>query len=134
VPVTEISKLIYFGYGFEGTVTIVIPDTVEIMSDCAIDFTGIPGSDTDGKFVILCEATSKPRLWSNNWIDPEADENDTKFTVVWGVDISDGFVYKKNGNAMQFYQRHGFVAVEERIDTSNNEVEVLMKWNRACPI
>lgn len=43
-------------------------------------------------------------------------------------------VYKKNGNAMQFYQRHGFAAVEERIDTSNNEVEVLMRWNRACPI
>ena len=43
-------------------------------------------------------------------------------------------VYKKNWSALQFYQRHNFVAVEERIDTNSNEAELLLRWNRACPI
>ena len=43
-------------------------------------------------------------------------------------------VYRKNEKALQFYQKHNFVAVEERIDTNNNEVELLMRWDKACPI
>ena len=43
-------------------------------------------------------------------------------------------VYKKNLRALQFYQRHNFVTVEERIDTINNEAELLLRWNGACPI
>ena len=43
-------------------------------------------------------------------------------------------VYRKNEKTLQFYQKHNFVAVEERIDTNNNEVELLMRWDKACPI
>lgn len=43
-------------------------------------------------------------------------------------------VYKKNEKALQFYRKHGFVVTEERIDTKTNEAELLMRWNRACPI
>ena len=42
--------------------------------------------------------------------------------------------YKKNVRALQFYQRHNFVIVEEQIDTNNNEAELLLRWNKACPI
>ena len=43
-------------------------------------------------------------------------------------------VYKKNEKAQQFYSKHGFVVTEERIDTKTDEAELLMRWNRACPI
>ena len=43
-------------------------------------------------------------------------------------------VYKKNEKALQFYRKHNFVIIEERTDSSTNEKELLMRWNRACPI
>jgi ribosomal protein S18 acetylase RimI-like enzyme len=43
-------------------------------------------------------------------------------------------VYKQNERAMQFYAKLNFVVVEERIDANTNEVELLMRWNSACPI
>ena len=43
-------------------------------------------------------------------------------------------VYKKNENAMRFYHKQNFVVMEERIDSNTNEAELLMSWNRACPI
>lgn len=43
-------------------------------------------------------------------------------------------VYKKNEKARQFYRRHNFIVMEERTDVNTNEKEVLMRWNRACPI
>ena len=43
-------------------------------------------------------------------------------------------VYKKNEKALQFYSKHGFAVTEERIDTRTDEAELLMRWNRACPI
>ena len=43
-------------------------------------------------------------------------------------------VYKKNEKALQFYRKHGFVVTGERIDTKTDEAELLMRWNRACPI
>ena len=43
-------------------------------------------------------------------------------------------VYKKNENVMQFYRKQNFVVIEERIDSNTNEAELLMSWNRACPI
>lgn len=43
-------------------------------------------------------------------------------------------VYRKNEKALQFYRKHNFVVIEERIDTKTNEEELLMRWNRACPI
>ena len=43
-------------------------------------------------------------------------------------------VYRKNEKALQFYRKQNFVAMEERIDTKTNEEELLMRWNRACPI
>ena len=35
---------------------------------------------------------------------------------------------------MQFYRKQNFVVIEERIDSNTNEAELLMSWNRACPI
>ena len=43
-------------------------------------------------------------------------------------------VYKKNEKALQFYRKHSFVVTGERIDTKTDETELLMRWNRACPI
>lgn len=43
-------------------------------------------------------------------------------------------VYRKNEKALQFYRKHNFVVMGERIDTKTNEKELLMRWNRACPI
>ena len=43
-------------------------------------------------------------------------------------------VYKKNEKAMRFYHKQNFVVMEERIDLNTNEAELLMSWNRACPI
>ena len=43
-------------------------------------------------------------------------------------------VYKKNEKALQFYRKHGFVVTGGRIDTKTDEAELLMRWNRACPI
>lgn len=43
-------------------------------------------------------------------------------------------VYKKNEKALQFYSKRGFAVTEERIDTITGEKELLMRWNRACPI
>ena len=43
-------------------------------------------------------------------------------------------VYKKNEKVMQFYRKQNFVVIEERIDSNTNEAELLMSWNRACPI
>ena len=43
-------------------------------------------------------------------------------------------VYKKNEKAQQFYSKRGFAVTEERIDTRTGEKELLMRWNRACPI
>lgn len=43
-------------------------------------------------------------------------------------------VYKKNEKALQFYSKLGFAVTEERIDTRTGEKELLMRWNRACPI
>ena len=43
-------------------------------------------------------------------------------------------VYKKNEKALQFYSKRGFAVTEERIDTKTGEKELLMRWNRACPI
>ena len=43
-------------------------------------------------------------------------------------------VYKKNEKAIRLYSKHKFVVMEERIDANTNEVELLMRWNRICPI
>ena len=43
-------------------------------------------------------------------------------------------VYRKNEKALQFYRKHNFVVMGERMDTKTNEEELLMRWNRACPI
>lgn len=43
-------------------------------------------------------------------------------------------VYKKNEKALQFYSKRGFAVTEEHIDTRTGEKELLMRWNRACPI
>ena len=43
-------------------------------------------------------------------------------------------VYKKNEKALQFYSKRGFAVTEERVDTKTDEAELLMRWNRACPI
>ena len=43
-------------------------------------------------------------------------------------------VYRKNEKALQFYRQQNFVAMGERIDTNTNEEDLLMRWNRACPI
>ena len=43
-------------------------------------------------------------------------------------------VYKKNEKALQFYSKRGFAVTKERIDTRTGEKELLMRWNRACPI
>jgi putative acetyltransferase len=43
-------------------------------------------------------------------------------------------VYKKNEKAMRFYCKQNFVAMKERIDANTNEAELVMRWNRACPI
>ena len=43
-------------------------------------------------------------------------------------------VYKKNKKALQFYSKLGFAVTEERINTRTGEKELLMRWNRACPI
>ena len=43
-------------------------------------------------------------------------------------------VYKKNEKVMQFYRKQNFVVIEERIDSNTNEAELMMSWNRACPI
>ncbi|WP_453996120.1 GNAT family N-acetyltransferase [Bacillus nitroreducens] len=39
-------------------------------------------------------------------------------------------VYKKNRNAVQFYERNGFVIKEELIDEQTAEEEFLMGWER----
>ena len=39
-------------------------------------------------------------------------------------------VYKKNDKALLFYQKQNFITAKEMIDTNNNEVELLMIWNR----
>lgn len=43
-------------------------------------------------------------------------------------------VYRKNEKAMYFYQRNNFVVMGERTDTNNNEVELLMRWDKVCAI
>ena len=42
--------------------------------------------------------------------------------------------YKKNEKTQQFYRKHNFVVIKERIDNNTDEAELLMRWNRACPI
>ncbi len=39
-------------------------------------------------------------------------------------------VYKKNQQAVRFYQREGFTVEKEQIDENTSEVEYLMVWNR----
>lgn len=39
-------------------------------------------------------------------------------------------VYKKNINAINFYQKNDFMITDESIDEDTNEVEYTMTWNR----
>lgn len=40
-------------------------------------------------------------------------------------------VYHKNGRAMSFYQREGFMIQSERLDEFTGEKEYVMEWNRS---
>lgn len=38
-------------------------------------------------------------------------------------------VFKKNKQAVKFYQKNGFTVLQERVDIETNELEYLMGWN-----
>lgn len=39
-------------------------------------------------------------------------------------------VYKKNKNAIKFYEKNNFIIISENIDKNTNEVEYTMNWKR----
>ncbi|CAM3648327.1 N-acetyltransferase [Erysipelothrix urinaevulpis] len=39
-------------------------------------------------------------------------------------------VYKNNNLAVEFYDRQGFMVINESLDKENNEVEMTMQWQR----
>jgi len=38
-------------------------------------------------------------------------------------------VFKKNKQAVKFYQKNGFTVLQEKVDIETNELEYLMGWN-----
>ena len=101
LPVTEISEILDRG-SYEDVV-LVIPDSIELIASAAITTYDYR---KDG-IVILCEATSKPAFWADDWIDASVD-----CTIIWGVEISDGWVYKKNGNE---YSVEAYIGSDEDV-------------------
>lgn len=39
-------------------------------------------------------------------------------------------VYKNNNNAIEFYKKHNFNIVKEKIDENTNEIELVMKYKK----
>lgn len=39
-------------------------------------------------------------------------------------------VYKKNANAIKFYEKNNFIITSENIDKDTNEIEYTMTWNK----
>ena len=39
-------------------------------------------------------------------------------------------VYKKNTNAIKFYEKNNFIIISENIDENTNEIEYIMTWNK----
>lgn len=39
-------------------------------------------------------------------------------------------VYKKNTNAIKFYEKNNFIIISENIDESTNEIEYTMTWKK----
>ena len=39
-------------------------------------------------------------------------------------------VYKKNTNAIKFYEKNNFVIIRENIDENTNEIEYIMTWKK----
>ena len=39
-------------------------------------------------------------------------------------------VYKKNANAIKFYEKKNFIITSENIDTDTNEIEYTMTWSK----
>lgn len=39
-------------------------------------------------------------------------------------------VYKKNKNAIKFYEKNNFIIISENIDKNTNEIEYTMNWKR----
>lgn len=39
-------------------------------------------------------------------------------------------VYKKNENAISFYEKNNFIIASENIDKSTNEIEYTMTWKK----
>lgn len=39
-------------------------------------------------------------------------------------------VYKKNTNAIKFYEKNNFIIISESIDENTNEIEYMMTWNK----
>ena len=37
-------------------------------------------------------------------------------------------VYKKNKNAIKFYEKNNFIIISENIDKNTNEIEYTMNW------
>ncbi len=39
-------------------------------------------------------------------------------------------VYKKNTNAIKFYEKNNFIIVSENVDENTNEIEYIMTWRK----
>ena len=39
-------------------------------------------------------------------------------------------VYKKNVNAVKFYEKNNFIVISENLDKSTNEIEYIMTWKK----
>lgn len=39
-------------------------------------------------------------------------------------------VYKKNVNAIKFYEKNNFIVISENLDKSTNEIEYIMTWKK----
>lgn len=90
---------------------------VYILDEHIVGFVGVNNNYIEGIFVDIKNQHSRI---GTSLLD-KIKENKENLTLS---------VYKKNTNAIKFYEKNNFIIISENIDENTNEIEYIMTWKK----
>ena len=90
---------------------------VHILDEQVVGFVGVNNNYVEGVFVDINNQHSG--IWTS--LLDRIKENKDNLTLN---------VYKKNGNAIKFYEKNNFIITSENINKDTTEIEYTMTWSK----
>lgn len=90
---------------------------VYILDEQVVGFVGVNNNYVEGIFV---DINNQHSVIGTSLLD-RIKENKDNLTLN---------VYKKNANAIKFYEKNNFIITSENIDKDTNEIEYTMTWSK----